>query len=147
MHIRTMHPTDYPAVYDLWLHTPGLSLNNLDDSAQGIAKYLARNPSTCFVALDDDARIVGAILAGHDGRRGYIHHTAVRPDCRSRGIGTQLVAHAMRALDLEGVKKVALVAFRQNEAGNAFWERRGFDSREDLVYRNMNIHALERMDT
>ena len=141
-----MKSADYPAIYELWLHTSGLGLNNVDDSAQGIDRYLKKNPSTCFVA-EDGNEIVGAILAGHDGRRGYIHHTAVRQDYQNRGIGTALVANAMRALDMEGVQKVALVAFRRNDAGNAFWEKCGFDCREDLVYRNRDLHTLTRLDT
>ncbi|HEY9053665.1 MAG TPA: GNAT family N-acetyltransferase [Rectinemataceae bacterium] len=72
---------DYRSVLDLWLHTPGMGLNNLDDSEEGIRAYLARNPNTCFVAKDED-EVVGVILAGHDGRRGFIYHLAVRPEAR-----------------------------------------------------------------
>lgn len=86
-------------------------------------------------------------MAGHDGRRGYIHHTAVLPEYRKQGIASRLVERVLFALDMEGVKKVALVAFSKNEIGNDFWERRGFVAREDLVYRNKNIHELERIDT
>ena len=146
MTIRLMTIDDYPAVYDLWLHTPGMGLNNLDDSHAGIAKYLARNPDTCFVAEEDSA-VLGAILCGHDGRRGYISHTAVRVEQRGRGVGTALLDSAMAALEAEGIHKVALVVFAQNQIGNDFWEKRGFTVREDLVYRNKNITALERIDT
>ena len=75
--IRTMTMEDYEAVYDLWIHTPGMGLNTLDDSRDGIGKYLRRNPSTCFVA-EEDGTVTGALIAGHDGRRGYIYHLAVR---------------------------------------------------------------------
>lgn len=81
---------DYDAVYDLWIHTPGMGLNTTDDSREGIDKYLRRNPTTSFVALDGDA-VVGVIMAGHDGRRGFIHHTAVLPTYRGQGIATRLV--------------------------------------------------------
>ena len=74
--IRIMTISDYEQVYALWLSIPGMGLNNLDDSKEGIEKYLKRNPSTCFVAEKNDS-IIGVILSGHDGRRGYIHHTAV----------------------------------------------------------------------
>ena len=86
-------------------------------------------------------------MAGHDGRRGYIHHTAVLPTYRNQGIAKKLVDSAMSALDEEGINKVALVAFKKNALGNGFWENRGFTDREDLVYRNKNIHALDRIDT
>ena len=77
MIIRTMAINDYGMVYDLWLNTPNMGLNNLDDSKEGIGKYLERNPRTCFVA-EKDSKIFGVILSGHDGRRGYMHHTAVK---------------------------------------------------------------------
>ena len=144
--IRPMTIADYDGVYDLWISTPGMGLNTTDDSREGIARYLRRNPTTCFVA-EDAGRIVGVIIAGHDGRRGFIYHTAVRPECRKQGIATQLVEHAMAALDQEGIHKAALVVFERNALGNAFWERIGFEERTDLVYRNRSIHALERIDT
>jgi len=137
---------DYDAVYQLWLRTLGMGLNTTDDSREGIAAYLARNPSTCFVA-EEDAEIIGVILSGHDGRRGFIHHTAVAVERRKSGIGSALVEQAMRALEREGIYKVALVVFSRNDTGNKFWEKRGFVRRDDLVYRNRNITELTRIDT
>ncbi len=144
--IRPMAITDYDALYALWLATPGMGLNDVDDSREGVARYLARNPGTCFVA-QEDGRLVGAIMAGHDGRRGYIHHTCVRADCRGRGIGRALTDAALAALQAEGISKVALVAFARNETGNAFWERMGFTRREDLTYRNRTLTDMIRIDT
>lgn len=144
--IRTMTIDDYDAVYDLWIHTPGMGLNTTDDSRAGIERYLARNPKTCFVA-EEEGTIVGVILSGHDGRRGFIHHAAVSIACRQRGIGSALLDHAMHALEAEGIHKVALVVFSANEAGNSFWEKRGFLARNDLVYRNKTITELTRIDT
>ena len=144
--IRLMTIEDYDGVYTLWRNTPGMGLNTTDDSREGIEHYLRRNPTTSFVALWEDA-IVGVILAGHDGRRGYIYHTAVLPAFRSRGIARQLVEQAMAALEREGIHKAALVVFAKNALGNSFWESIGFSTREDLIYRNQNIHPLERIDT
>ena len=146
MTIRLMTPADYPACYDLWLRTPGMGLNSVDDSADGITRYLKRNPSTCFVA-EEEGRIVGVILAGHDGRRGHISHTAVDSAFRRRGIGGQLVEHTMAALEQEGITKVNLVVFFRNETGNAFWESMGFTVRTDLIYRDRRICESARMDT
>lgn len=146
MDIRTMTPDDYNGLYALWTSCKGMGLNDVDDSPEGIARYLRRNPSTSFVAVENGA-IVGCIMAGHDGRRGYIHHTAVKPECRGRGIGRALVEAAMEALRRENISKVALVAFSRNEAGNAFWERMGFTQREDLTYRNRTLVNMTRMDT
>ena len=145
MKIRTMTINDYEQVYSLWLNTPNMGLNNLDDSKDGIARYLARNPNTCFVA-EKDGGIVGVILSGHDGRRGFIHHTAVAQSEQRRGIGTALVNAAMSALECEGINKVTLVVFGKNEKGNAFWEKQGFTMRNDLNYRNKAINKLIRID-
>ena len=146
MQIRLMTAADYDAVYSLWIHTPGMGLNDLDDSREGIESYLSRNPSTCFVA-EEDGQIIGAIMSGHDGRRGYIYHTAVRQDRQKQGIGRKLVDCAMDALEQAGIHKVALVAFSRNEQGNAFWEKMGFAERNDLSYRNKSIHVLNRFYT
>lgn len=144
--IRTMTPEDYDAVYELWRQTPGMGLNTTDDSREGIRRFLKRNPATCFAA-EAEGTVIGAVLAGHDGRRGYLYHTAVRPEYRKRGIGSGLVKAAMEALEREGIQKAALVVFAKNQNGNAFWERLGFTERNDLTYRNKNIHPLERIDT
>ena len=146
MILRLLTPADYPALYALWTSIPGMGLNDVDDSPEGIARYLARNPATCFGAEEDGA-LVGCILAGHDGRRGYIYHTAVQPAHQKQGVGHALVQAALTALKSEGVTKVALVAFRRNERGNAFWEKEGFTLREDLSYRNLSLTDMNRIDT
>ena len=146
MTIREMTIEDYKQVYDLWIHTTGMGLNNLDDSEEGIEKFLKRNPTTCFVA-EQEGKIIGVILAGHDGRRGFIYHTTVNQECRKQGIGKALVDHVLDALEKEGIHKVALVVFERNQLGNAFWEKQGFTDRDDLVYRNKSIHEMVRIDT
>ncbi|MBO5253414.1 MAG: GNAT family N-acetyltransferase, partial [Clostridia bacterium] len=83
----------------------------------------------------------------HDGRRGYIYHTAVLPAFRQQGIAKALVQHTLDALNAEDIHKAALVVFKRNALGNAFWEKLGFSERDDLVYRNVSIHELERIDT
>lgn len=146
MIIRKMIVEDYNNVYKLWLSTPGMGLNTTDDSADGITKYLNRNPNTCFVA-EKDEEIIGVIMSGHDGRRGFIYHTAVKISERTKGIGSSLVEKAIQALKDEGIHKAALVVFSNNEIGNSFWEKRGFTTRQDLNYRNMSINELSRIDT
>ena len=144
--IRVMNTEDYDRVYALWMSCKNMGFNNLDDSRQGIEKYLKRNPSTCFVAKQDNA-IVGVVLAGHDGRRGFIHHMAVAEDCRRQGIATDLLDQALAALKEEGINKAALLVFNRNEAGNAFWERQGFTARDDVTYRNKILTEMIRIDT
>ena len=137
---------DYEAVYALWISTPGMGLNDIDDSRGGIERYLARNSGSCFVA-EQGGKLVGVILAGHDGRRGYIHHTCVSEDFRRKGIASALVNAALAALKSAGICKAALVVFADNASGNAFWERLGFETRSDLVYRNLALADLKRIDT
>ena len=144
--IRVMDIEDYDRVYALWMSCKNMGFNNLDDSRQGIEKYLKRNPSTCFIAEQDDA-IVGVVLAGHDGRRGFIHHMAVAEHCRRQGIATDLLDQALAALKKEGINKTALLVFNRNEAGNAFWERQGFTARDDVTYRNKTLTEMIRIDT
>jgi ribosomal protein S18 acetylase RimI-like enzyme len=139
MQIRKMIIDDYQAVYEVWNNTPGMGMRNVDDSKEGIEKYLKRNPETCFVA-EAQNRIIGVILSGHDGRRGYIYHTAVCNTVRKQGIGTKLVNAAIEALKEQGINKVALVAFGANKLGNSFWEAQGFKDRNDLVYRNKSLN-------
>ena len=143
---RCMIPGDYDNVYALWMSCKNMGFNNLDDSREGIEKYLRRNPTTCFVAEEED-KIIGVILSGHDGRRGFIHHMAVGEQYRRRGIATVLVDMALAALKEEGIHKVALLVFNRNEAGNAFWESKGFSARTDLTYRNLALTDMVRIDT
>ncbi len=146
MEIRKLSINDYDEIYELWMSTTGMGLNDIDDSKAGIDKYLQRNPKTCFVAIVS-GKITGVILSGHDGRRGYIHHTAVSVINRNKGIGSALIDAALKALQAEGIHKVALVVFKSNEIGNTFWEHKGFITRDDLNYRNKALSDLKRIDT
>ena len=130
---RAMNTDDYDSIISLW-EILG-STNSYDDSPEGLSRFLKRNPNTCFVA-EDDGIIVGTILAGNDGRRGFLYHVAVSEKYRKKGTGTHLVELAMKALEKEGIDKVALVVFDDNKMGNEFWEKQGFTVRNDLVYRN-----------
>ncbi len=146
MNIRKMTIDDYDEIYNLWMSCAGMGLNNFDDSRDGIDKFINRNPDTCFVALIEN-KIVGVILAGNDGRRGFIYHTAVSPRFRKQGIGRKLVDTAILALKQCDINKVALVVFDKNIDGNAFWESLGFTVRNDLTYRNKVLTEMIRIDT
>ena len=137
--IRTMKIEDYKAVYQLWAGIQGMGMRSLDDSQAGIERFLKRNPNTCFVA-EKDGQIVGVILAGHDGRRGYIYHAAVLPELRGQGIGKDLLAHALGALKTEGIHKAGLLVFASNNIGNQFWESQGWERRTDVYYRNKSLN-------
>lgn len=133
--IRPMRPEDYAQVRALWLACAGMGISARDDSRAGFVRYLARNPGTCFVA-EAFGRLIGCILSGHDGRRGCIYHAAVHPAHRRQGIGTALVGAAVGALASEGIGKVSLLSFSDNDDANTFWEKMGFHTREAFVYRS-----------
>ncbi len=142
INIRVMTIEDYDGIHDLWMKNHETNTNSTDDSREGIEKYLMRNPTTSFVA-ECSGKMIGTIMAGHDGRRGFFHHVFVSPDYRGKGIGKKLVDNAMSALEEEGINKVALVAFTDNDLGNRFWNKMEFKIREDLFYRNKFIHELK----
>lgn len=131
--IRTMTIEDYEQVYALWKKIHGFGLRSIDDSRDGVEKFLKRNPTTSVVATED-GKIVGAILCGHDGRRGCLYHVCVDEAYRRRGIGKAMVVQSMEALKEEGISNVSLIAFTQNDIGNAFWTTIGWNERQDLNY-------------
>ncbi|MFL0268016.1 GNAT family N-acetyltransferase [Candidatus Clostridium radicumherbarum] len=139
MEIRLMKSEDYNKVYQLWTNTKGMGLRSLDDSFEGIERFLKRNPTTNYIAQVEN-KIIGVILCGHDGRRGYIYHTAVNSYYRGNGIGKTLVNTVLEALKKEEINKVALVVFDSNDLGNKFWQSLGFNKRDDLIYRNLSIN-------
>ena len=128
--IRSMTIDDYDQVYALWEHINGFALRSVDDSREGIARFLDRNPSSSVVA-ELNGQVIGSILCGHDGRQGSFYHVCVSPEFRKHGIGRSMVRASLKALADEHVSKVTLVAFSSNEGGNAFWEHIGWTRRPD----------------
>lgn len=137
--IRTMTINDYEEVYQLWKQIHGFGIRSIDDSREGIERFLRRNPTTSIVA-EKDSRIVGAILCGHDGRRGCFYHVCVAEEYRRCGIGKAMVVRAMEELQKEKINKVSLIAFTQNDIGNAFWNTIGWTKREDLNYYDFTLN-------
>ena len=137
--IRAMEITDYDEVRSLWMKIKGFAIRSIDDSREGVERFLLRNPGISVVAVEDD-HIVGAILCGHDGRRGCLYHVCVDPDYRLRGIGKSMVVFAMQALKKENINKVSLIAFTKNDIGNAFWHTIGWTERLDLNYYDFTLN-------
>ncbi len=131
--IRTMTIDDYDGVRSLWLGIKGFAIRSIDDSREGVEIFLKRNPTTSVVA-EKDGVIVGSILCGHDGRRGTLYHVCVAEHFRNQGIGKAMVVRAMEALEAEHVSNVTLIAFTENDMGNAFWKHIGWRKREDCNY-------------
>ena len=139
MNIRVMEAKDYDGVRNLWMTIKGFGIRSLDDSREGVERFLKRNPTTSVVA-EEDGKIVGAILCGHDGRRGCLYHVCVERDYRMQGIGKFMVVFCMEALKKEQINKVSLIAFTQNDIGNAFWKQIGWTKREDLNYYDFTLN-------
>lgn len=133
VNIRAMKEEDYSGVYRLWKTIKGFGIRSMDDSKEGVERFIRRNPTTSVVA-EAEGEIVGAILCGHDGRRGCFYHVCVREDYRQHGIGKNMAVFAMKALQEEQINKVCLIAFKSNEVGNSFWKSVGWTFREDLNY-------------
>ena len=137
--VRVMKIEDYDQIYALWSKIKGFGIRSIDDSREGIERFLKRNPTTSVVA-EEDGKIVGAILCGHDGRRGCFYHVCVDEEYRMRGIGKSMVVFAMDALKEEKINKVSLIAFTKNDIGNTFWKEIGWTKREDLNYYDFTLN-------
>ena len=137
--LRVMQAEDYERVYELWMSIKGFGIRSIDDSKSGVERFLRRNPATSVVA-EADGRIVGAILCGHDGRRGCMYHVCVHEKYRKQGIGKAMAVWCMRALQEEQINKVNLIAFKSNEVGNRFWKGEGWTFREDLNYYDFSLN-------
>ena len=128
--IRPMAISVYRDVYELWASPAGIGLSGSDEESE-IAAFLDHNPGLSLVAWDG-AQLAGAVLCGHDGRRGYIHHLAISEPYRRRGVGVLLVDRCLAALGDRGIPKCHLFVFRNNEGAISFWERTGWTDRSEL---------------
>jgi ribosomal protein S18 acetylase RimI-like enzyme len=136
--IRPMKIEDYKNIIDLWKRTEGVGLSGKDDSKESIKIFLDKNPGTCFVA-ETNGEIIGTIMVGNDGRRGHIYHLMVKTEYRKKGIGKELLEKVEKGLKNKGIRKIFLVAFKENTAGNRFWGNNGYETRQDLNYRDKEI--------
>ena len=136
--LQTMTLNHYGQMTALWSSSEGVGLSAAD-SKENIARYLARNPGLSYVAFDAN-QLVGAVLCGHDGRRGYIHHLAVMHTHRHRGIGKALVARCIKALKASGIDKCHLFVFSANHDAQVFWEKTGWMHRTELVVMSSYTH-------
>lgn len=142
--IKVISIDDYQDLFAMWENTPNMGLRSLDDSKDGISAFLKRNPKTNFAAYEDE-RLVGAILCGHDGRRGYIYHTVVLPEYRNRGIASSLVQMAVKALQEEGITRVCLNVMESNEQGKSFWLKKGWEKKDFLGFYSKSITDQENL--
>ncbi len=139
MKIREMKIEDYEKVYALWKTIKGFGIRSVDDSKEGIERFLKWNPGLSVVA-EKDGEIIGAILCGSDGRRGCLYHVCVQKDYRRHSVGKSMVVWCMEKLKELQINKVSLIAFTQNDIGNAFWKEMGWTKREDLNYYDFTLN-------
>ncbi len=128
---------DYDQAYSLWKICEGIGLSGADEHDK-IAFYLDRNPNMSFLAKVDD-KVIGTILCGYDGRRGFIHHLAVHPDYRHKGIGKTLVKFGLDSLREVGIVKCHLFLLEDNHNGKIFWEKIGWKYRQDIAVMSCNL--------
>ena len=138
--IREMHSGDYQQAYELWDNLPGIGLSSADREDAVIA-FLARNPKTCFAAVDGD-RLIGTVLGGSDSRCGYLYHLAVHPDHQKQGIGARLVQTCLDALQKEGIEKCHIFVIADNQQGQEFWRKQGWQRRDDILVMSKEIKQL-----
>ena len=135
--IQPMTIEAYEPVVSLWRSADGVGLSQ-SDTREAISIFLDRNPGLSFVARDDGT-LIGAVLCGHDGRRGYIHHLAVAEAHRRRGVGRALVEQSLSALSQAGIDKCHLFVFNNNKVGQRFWQGSGWTERVELI-----VYSIER---
>ena len=111
--------------------TPGLAVREAD-SREATARYLERNPGLSFL-VEAEGRIVGCAMSGHDGRRGYLQHVVVAPEYRGQGLAHALITRCLDGLEAQGILKVHLDVFADNDLANRYWTRRGWQRRDDLI--------------
>jgi ribosomal protein S18 acetylase RimI-like enzyme len=138
MNIEEMKIEDYNEAISLWRSVEGVGLHDDADSKEAIGQYLQRNPGISFAALDNE-KLVGAVLCGHDGRRGYLHHLAVALTHRKKGIGKALVQRVIKKLSSLGITKCHVFVFADNLDAQNFWKSIGWMERTDLKIMSKDI--------
>jgi ribosomal protein S18 acetylase RimI-like enzyme len=132
--IGHLSDADVSAAREFWVRVPGLSLGAADEPA-ALARFFVRNPGLSWGVFDDGV-LCATLLAGHDGRRGFLYHLAVSPEYRGHGLSTELMRRALDGLSAVGIDKVHAFVLADNSQGLAFWAsaaRRGWSRRGDIL--------------
>ncbi|WP_236570464.1 GNAT family N-acetyltransferase [Paenibacillus sp. An7] len=139
MEYRKMDARDYEQCIGLWRRTEGMSISNAD-SREAIENYLERNEGFSYVAAQNED-IIGTLLAGHDGRRGYLYHLAVKPEYRGQGIAKILVQSCLDRLRDAGIERAHIMVMGSNESGQSFWTGLGWTRRGDILICSRDIYT------
>jgi len=141
MEVREFLPEDYDKAAALWKRCEGIGLSAADERCP-LTNFLERNPGLCFVALEDD-ELVGTILCGNDGRRGYLYHLAVDPRYLHQRLGKRLVERSLQELKAAGIDKSHIMVFGSNESGLKFWQDAGWKTRPEIVLMSFDIKGKD----
>jgi putative acetyltransferase len=128
--ILPMAIDDLEDVTVLWDATEGVGMNESDGPEQ-LRGFLDRNPGLSLIARDG-SRLVGAVLCGHDGRRGFLYHLAVLTDYRKRGLGRAMVDRCLKSLSMLGLLRCNILIYVDNHSGEQFWKTAGWYDRSEL---------------
>ena len=134
---REMTIKDYDETIELWKNSPGIALSKADSKPK-ITKLIKRNPRLGFVAHDGN-KLVGAVLCGNDGRRGYLYHLAVDKTYHHLGIGKKLTEKVLTALKTEGIEKCHIFVIADNLEGMHFWQKTGWKKRDDIFVMSFDL--------
>jgi len=132
-----MHLLDFEQALELWRSLTGMGLSSADEK-DNIRDFLQKNPSTCFVALKDGI-LIGTILGGSDGRRGYIYHLAVQQSEQNKGLGKKLLDLCLNEFKKSGIQKCHIFVISDNAKGIVFWEKVGWQLRDDILVMSREI--------
>ena len=141
MNIREMTIDDYDDIIVMFQETPGISVREAD-SRMAIQAYLERNPGLSFIAVVD-SKVIGCVMCGHDGRRGYLQHLVVQSEYRNQGVGKQLFMACITALQKIGISKTHIFVFKTNDLANKFWAGKGWEFREEINMYSYNSSSNE----
>lgn len=131
MLMRAATPADHAALFALWRSMPGIQLR-AEDEYEPFCRYLERNPGLSLL-VEAEGRPIASLLAGHDGRRGYLHHLVVAPAWRGRGLASALLAEVLARLAEQGVRKSHVFVLGAAPEALAFWRARGeWLARDDI---------------
>jgi N-acetylglutamate synthase len=140
INFRNMKPRDYSQLIKLWKETPGIGISSSDDKEK-IKIFLKKNNRTCFVA-EDEKEIIGTILCGNDGRRGYIYHLVVSENYRNKGIASRLVEYSLEGLKSDNIDKCHLFVYETNKNAIKYYLRKDWKQRKELIILSKDVLNL-----
>lgn len=136
-----MNIKHYNEIIELWKESPGVGINDHDDSKYYLNRFIKRNPNTCFIAENNKKGIIGTIIGGNDGRRGVIYHLVVKQEYRKNGIGKKLLEIVENQFIKDGIRRINLFVLKDNDIGNNFWESNGYGIRDVAIFRSRKINS------